>query len=121
MFIDASKEFEKGKNQNTLRKGDLEKIIKTYGLRKDVDKYAHLASFDEIKENDYNLNIPRFVDTFEPEPPVDLLQVARDLHETNMQLRKDEHELAELMGDLTSDDPEIMKGINAIIKEFGEA
>lgn len=121
MFIDASKEFEKGKNQNILREQDIEKIIKTYGLRKDVDKYAHLAGFDEIKENDFNLNIPRYVDTFEPEPEVDLLQVAKDFHKNNVEMRKSEHALAEMMKDLTSDDPEIMKGLNAIIKEFGEA
>ena len=70
MFIDASKNFEKGKNQNVLRKEDIDKIIDTYKERKDVDKYAHVATIDEIKENDYNLNIPRYVDTFEPEPPV---------------------------------------------------
>ena len=71
LFIDASKNFEKGKNQNVLRKEDIDKIIDTYKERKDVDKYAHVATIDEIKENDYNLNIPRYVDTFEPEPPVD--------------------------------------------------
>ena len=71
-FIDASKEFESGKNQNRLRKEDINKIVDTYINREDVEKYAHKATMDEIAENDFNLNIPRYVDTFEEEPEVDL-------------------------------------------------
>lgn len=72
LFIDASREFEQGSNQNTLRLQDLEKILATYRARKTLDKYAYLANLDEIKENDFNLNIPRYVDTFEPELLVDI-------------------------------------------------
>lgn len=72
LFIDASKEFEKGKNQNLLTNEHIDKIIQTYKNRQDIDKYAHVAKMAEIEENDYNLNIPRYVDTFEEEPPVDL-------------------------------------------------
>ena len=72
LFIDASKEFEKGKNQNLLTDEHIDKIIKTYKERQDVDKYAHVAPMAEIEENDYNLNIPRYVDTFEEEEPVNL-------------------------------------------------
>lgn len=75
MFIDASNEFEKGKNQNLLRDSDVDKIIETYAKRENVDKYAYVASIEEIKENDYNLNIPRYVDTFEEEEPVDIKEV----------------------------------------------
>src|SRR5699024_11961146 len=71
-FIDASKEFEKGRNQNKLTKENIDKIVDTYKKRKDIEKYAHLASFEEIKENDFNLNIPRYVDTFEEKEPVDM-------------------------------------------------
>ena len=71
-FIDASKEFESGKNQNRLRREDINKIVDTYIKREDVEKYAHKATMDEIAENDFNLNIPRYVDTFEEEPEVDL-------------------------------------------------
>lgn len=60
LFIDASKGFEKGKNQNILRDKDIDKIINTYKERKDVERYAHVATFDEIQENDFNLNIPRY-------------------------------------------------------------
>ena len=120
LFIDASKGFEKGKRQNSLRDEDINKIIDTYKERKDVERYAHVASFDEIEENDFNLNIPRYVDTFIPEPPVDLKKVAADLHETNIEIEKTQKELVRMLKDLTSDDNDIMEGLNAIIKELGE-
>lgn len=120
LFIDASKGFEKGKNQNILKDKDIDKIINTYKERKDVERYAHVATFDEIQENDFNLNIPRYVDTFVPEPPVDLKKVAADLHETNIEIEKTQKELVGMLQDLTSDDNDIMEGLNAIIKELGE-
>ncbi|WEV42426.1 type I restriction-modification system subunit M [Bifidobacterium sp. ESL0682] len=85
-FIDASKGFEKGKNQNHLRDEDIDMIIDTYAARKDVDKYAHVAQLDEIKENEYNLNIPRYVDTFEEEEPIDIDEVNRQLAETDKEI-----------------------------------
>lgn len=120
LFIDASKGFEKDKNQNKLREEDIDKIINTYKERKDVERYAHVASFDEIKENDFNLNIPRYVDTFIPEPPVDLKKVAADLHETNIEIQKNQKELVGMLKELTSEDDDIMAGLNAIIKELEE-
>jgi type I restriction enzyme M protein len=75
LFIDASREFKSGKNQNQLTPDNIQKIIDTYKSRESVDKYAYLASFDEIKENDFNLNIPRYVDTFEEEAEIDLVAV----------------------------------------------
>ncbi|HAS6336145.1 TPA: type I restriction-modification system subunit M [Vibrio vulnificus] len=72
LFIDASSHFEKGKAQNYLRDEDVERIIGAYSKRQSVDKFAHVAKLTEIEENDYNLNIPRYVDTFEEEEPVDL-------------------------------------------------
>lgn len=75
LFIDASKEFKSGKNQNQLSQANIHKIIETYKQRQSVDKYAYLASLDEIKENDFNLNIPRYVDTFEEEDEIDLMAV----------------------------------------------
>ena len=89
LFIDASNEFEKGKNQNRLTDENIQKIVDTYHKRESVDKYAHLASIEEIRENDYNLNIPRYVDTFEEE-------VAIDLKEVNNLLTQDKSEIAEL-------------------------
>lgn len=89
LFIDASKEFVKGKNQNKLSEENIDKIIDTYRNRTDVDKYAHVAPLQEIVDNDFNLNIPRYVDTFEEEPPI-------DLDEVNKQLKEDDQEIAEL-------------------------
>jgi len=76
LFIDASREFESGKNQNKIREDvEVAKIVETYRHRQDVDKYAFLASREEIRENDYNLNIPRYVDTFMEEEEVDIAAV----------------------------------------------
>ncbi|MGL5296246.1 MAG: type I restriction-modification system subunit M [Culicoidibacterales bacterium] len=75
LFIDASNEFEKGKNQNNLTDNHVEKIITTYAKRTTIEKYSYVASVAEVVENDYNLNIPRYVDTFEEESPIDLSAV----------------------------------------------
>ena len=87
LFIDASQHFEKVGNQNTLTDEHVEKIIDTYRKRGPMEKYAYVASLDEVKENDYNLNIPRYVDTFEEEDPIDINTVVEDLKsiETDMQ------------------------------------
>ena len=100
LFVDASNEFEKGKNQNVLRDSDVEKIVETYSKRETIDKYSYVATMDEIKENDYNLNIPRYVDTFEEEEEIDIIAVkqrikARDekLEELYNSLEQDLKEL----------------------------
>lgn len=81
VFIDASGEgyFEKVGNQNALRDEDVERIVNTYRNRETIDKYCYVANLAEIAENDYNLNIPRYVDTFEEEEPIDLEQVSATL------------------------------------------
>lgn len=81
LFIDASDEkyYEKGTNQNKLRDEDIERIVEAYENRKEIDKFAHVATLDEIKENDYNLNIPRYVDTFEEEESVDMEKVKENI------------------------------------------
>lgn len=95
LFIDASNEFEKGKNQNNLSEENITKIIETYRNRQDVDKYAHVASIEEIKENDYNLNIPRYVDTFEEEEELDLDEINRMIEQDNQEIAQLEKEIAE--------------------------
>ncbi len=72
LFVDASREFVSGKNRNTLSEEHLAKIMETYTARTEVEKYAHVADFAEIRENDFNLNIPRYVDTFEEEEEIDI-------------------------------------------------
>lgn len=93
LFIDASKEFEKGKNQNRLTGENIDRIVETYRNREDVERYAHLATLSEIRENDYNLNIPRYVDTTEEEEPIDLQEVLGAI-------RKDQEEIDRLEGEL---------------------
>lgn len=79
LFIDASNEFDKAKNQNVLRTQDIEKIIATYQKRKEVEKYSHIALLSEIQENEYNLNISRYVNTFEEEDIINIDEVAEQL------------------------------------------
>lgn len=79
LFIDASRNFEKVKNQNFLRDQDIDKIVDTYRIRKTEDKYSYVAPLSEVKENDYNLNIPRYVDTFEAHAEIDINQLAAEL------------------------------------------
>jgi type I restriction enzyme M protein len=86
LFIEASREFEPGTNQNRLRSANLDKIVATYCARQSIDKYAYLATFDEIKENDFNLNIPRYVDTFEEEEEIDIAAVQQEIGEIETKL-----------------------------------
>jgi len=86
LFIDASAHFEKAKNQNYLREQDVDKIISTYRQRLEEDKYSHRAPLAEIKENDFNLNIPRYVDTFEEEEAIDLTAVAIELRQIDQDM-----------------------------------
>ncbi len=86
LFIDASREFVSGKNQNTLSDDHLAKIMGTYTAREEKEKYAHVAEFDEIKENDFNLNIPRYVDTFEEEEEIDIDAVQKEIDELEKEL-----------------------------------
>lgn len=104
LFIDASKEFEKGKNQNHLTEENINKIIETYKKREDVEKYAHVASIDEIRENEYNLNIPRYVDTFEEEPEIDLEEVEKQLAEDDKEIAELEAKIAEQLKLLVRND-----------------
>jgi type I restriction enzyme M protein len=79
LFIDASKEFEKVKNQNMLREEHINKIVDTYRNRTVIQKYSHLATLQEVADNDYNLNIPRYVDTFEEEEEIDIHAVMQEI------------------------------------------
>ena len=105
LFIDASKDFEPGKNQNILRESDIDKIVETYVNRVDVDKYAHVATMAEIEENGFNLNIPRYVDTFEPEPEIDLNEVAGEIRKLQAEIKKIDAELKPFFDELGLDFP----------------
>lgn len=100
LFIDASREYQDGKNQNLLREQDLQKILATCAARTDVEKYAHLASREEIAENDYNLNIPRYVDTFEEEEEIDLMAVRAEREKLKAELAVLEERMAGYLKEL---------------------
>ncbi len=91
LFIDASRDYQSAKTRNLLLEEHIEKIVATYKARKDVNKYAHVSPFDEIKENDFNLNIPRYVDTFEEEKEIDVAAVQKEIDQL-------EEELVEVRG-----------------------
>ncbi|WP_180048450.1 MULTISPECIES: type I restriction-modification system subunit M [unclassified Acinetobacter] len=100
LFIDASREFKSGKNQNNLTEENIAKIIATYRARESVDKYAYLATLQEVKDNDYNLNIPRYVDTFEEEAEIDLLAVRAEREQLKTQLAELEVKMAKYLEEL---------------------
>ena len=118
LFIDASNEFEKGKNQNKLTSENIEKIVETYQKRKDVDKYAHVASIEEIEENDFNLNIPRYVDTFEEEEVVPLSEIVTNINETRSEIEKTTNELYSLLDELVGTTPEVDKEFQEFLAKF---
>ena len=86
LFIDASREFTSAKSQNILDDSHLERIVQVYRERAEIDRYSHLATRAEIAANDDNLNIPRYVDTFEPEPDVDLPAIQREIDRVEAEL-----------------------------------
>ncbi|USS92020.1 N-6 DNA methylase [Fructobacillus americanaquae] len=121
LVIDASKEFEKGKNKNILRPEDIDKIVHTYEKRQSVDKYAQVVEFDEIAENDFNLNIPRYVDTFEEDEPIDILANLQDLRKVDQMIKKTENEIAILLDQLVATNSmETAKELDEIKKYYDE-
>lgn len=104
-FIDASQHFEKVKTQNVLRPEDITKIITAYKTRKDEDKYSHVAFLSEIAENDYNLNIPRYVDTFEEEEEVNLKTVSKELKSLEKEIQATDATIAAYCKELGIDTP----------------
>ncbi len=104
LFIDSSREFESGTNQNYLRAKDIEKIVSTYRTRKNIDKYAYLADFDEIKENDFNLNISRYIDTFIEEEVIDIRATQKTIAAIETQLSDVKKKMKKYLGELRIND-----------------
>ena len=95
LFIDASNEFEKQKNQNKLLPEHLDNIIAAYTNRQNIEKYAYVATLQQVKDNDYNLNIPRYVDTFEAEDEIDLDAIAQQLQDLEQDSQKTDAVIAD--------------------------
>ena len=117
-FIDASKEFDKGKNQNIMTDAHIKKILNAYKSRENIEKFAHLASFEEIVENDYNLNIPRYVDTFEEEEVEPLTEIVTKINRTNKEIESKTAELVDMMGQLRGTTPEAQEELEKFLAEF---
>jgi len=100
VFIDASRDFGDVKTQNNLREKDIKKIVDASNKRETLDKYAYLASFDEIKENDFNLNIPRYVDTFEEEEEIDIAAVQQEIEGLEADLSEVQVKMIEYLKEL---------------------
>lgn len=116
LFIDASKKFNKGKKQNEMTDEHIESVIDLYMKRETVDKESYLASFEDIEKNDFNLNIPRYVDNFEKEEPVDINALLTEMKQTDAEIQKVQNDFVSLLHELTSTNESIMASLNEYIK-----
>ena len=115
MFIDASQKYEKGKKQNAMTDVHIDSVIALYNKRESVEKESYLASFEDIEKNDFNLNIPRYVDNFEKEEEVDLNALLADMQDTDKQIAEVQGEFVSMLKELTSEDESIMSSLNYLI------
>ena len=120
LFIDAQKDFVKHKNKNVMTAEQVEKVIKAYKERADIERYSSNVSVSTILDNDYKLNIPRYIDSFEPEEIPDAVQLAKDLNEINRESRTLGLEIAEMLKQLVCTDPDAQKEHDEFVKEFTE-
>lgn len=119
LFIDASNEFVKNKNQNKLEDINIDKIVQTYQERASIENYSHVATFSEIEGNDFNLNIPRYVDTFEEEETVDLFKVGEEMKSLKKEKQDLKNELLRMMSELkySKEDEAWMRGAFEVIND----
>ena len=120
LFIDSSKNCINQAKQNDMSDEQINKIIETYKNRNEIEKYSHLASYDEIVKNDYNLNIPRYVDTFEDELLPDLKEVVQDMIRIEKETKETEHELKKMLEQLEGTTPEEKEYYSKAIKPLME-
>mgnify|MGYP003372891324 CR=1 FL=1 len=118
LFIDASKKFDKGKKQNEMTDVHINEVMELYSKRETVEKESFLASFEEIEKNDFNLNIPRYVDNFEKEEEIDLNDLLSEMKKTDDELEKTQGEFLSLLRELTSTDDTIMKSLDELIAKM---
>ncbi|MEE0105295.1 MAG: type I restriction-modification system subunit M [Lachnospiraceae bacterium] len=118
LFIDASQKFEKGKKQNAMTDEHIDSIMELYNNRQTVDKESFLASFEDIEKNDFNLNIPRYVDNFEEEEELDLDEILTSISEIDAEIEKTQAELLTLLKDLTSADGKTAASLNQLIEKM---
>ena len=115
LFIDASRKFNKGKKQNEMTDEHIHEVLELYTRRETVEKESFLASFEDIENNDLNLNIPRYVDNFEKEEPIDLNALLSDMKKTDQELEQVQGEFLSLLKELTSSDAAVLSSLNDLI------
>ncbi len=115
LFIDASNLFEKEKKQNVMKDEHIDKVIEVYNKRESIDKLSYLATYEDIVKNDFNLNIPRYVDTSEEEEQIDLKAVTTEMRDTDMAIKDGTRKLLEMLGDLTFADEETKQAMEEFI------
>ena len=120
LFIDAQKDFVENKNKNVMTAEQAEKVIRAYKERANIERYSNNINMSTILDNDYNLNIPRYIDSFEPEEIPDAVQLAKDLNEINRESRTLGLEIAEMLKQLVCTDPDAQKEHDEFVKEFTE-
>ena len=120
LFIDASNLYEKEKKQNVMKEEQIDKVLELYKERKNIDKLAYLASFEDIEANDFNLNIPRYVDTSEEEEEIDLHALTESIKETDKAIKESNKALLSMLGELTFNTPETEKAVKEFIEIFKE-
>ena len=120
LFIDASNLYEKEKKQNVMNEEHIDKVLELYNDRKSVDKLAYLASYEDIKANDYNLNIPRYVDTSEEEDEIDIKALTDSIKETNKAIKESNTALVDMLNNLTFSSSETETAINEFIEILKE-
>lgn len=120
LFIDASNLYEKEKKQNVMKEEHIDKVLALYNDRKTVNKLTYLASFEDIKANDFNLNIPRYVDTSEDEEEIDIVSLTEKMQETNEALKAGNKSIISMMGELTFAKPEMKEAVENMIRVLGE-
>lgn len=116
LFVDASKQFVKDKKQNVMTEEQINHVIELYTSRETVDKEAYLASYADIEKNDFNLNIPRYVDTLEEEAEINLTDLIREMRETDAEINRVQGEMICLMNDLQVEDADVKKSLLDFIK-----
>ena len=120
LFIDASSLYEKDKKQNVMKQEHIDKVLELYENRKNVEKLSYLASYEDIEKNDFNLNIPRYVDSSEEEPEVDLKDLMERMAKTNQEITVANQALTSMIGELSFHDAETENIMKSMVQLFGE-
>lgn len=118
LFIDASKKFNKGKKQNEMTDEHIDAVIERYSKRETVEKESYLATFEDIEKNDFNLNIPRYVDNFEKEEDVDINALLSDMAKTDAEITQVQGDFVSLLKELRSPDETIMTSLNELLRKM---